>query len=173
MQSSVASVMPGPRINTPPCPDTTMTNRTDVLEPNREILNETVTVISTPEMVLDQRNGVFVSPIRIVRRVSLPPDKIPVEGSSNPFTVMQNTAVGTLLQQHSALLKRLQKPRRQLNRDKFLDIHEQQYLHRKKLEIIQEKLHEDPQNGELLAQECLKKETYLRVLKSSLYLIRQ
>jgi len=85
---------------------------------------------------------------------------------------MQNTAAGNPLQWHSALLKRLQKPLRQLNRDKFSDTHEQQYLHRKKLEIIQEKLHKDPQNGELLAQERLKKEIYLRVLKPSLYLIR-
>jgi len=46
------------------------------------------TIASTVERVLDQRNGVFVSPTRIVHRVSLPPDKMPVEGSSNLVTIL-------------------------------------------------------------------------------------
>ncbi|KAJ8420346.1 hypothetical protein Cgig2_006389 [Carnegiea gigantea] len=44
------------------------------------------TIATTIEQVLDQRNGVFVSPTRIAHRVSLPPDKMSVEESSNPFT---------------------------------------------------------------------------------------
>ena len=41
------------------------------------------------------------------------------------------------------------------------------------MEAIQTQLYEDPQNAELIAEERVIRETYVRVLKSSLFLIRQ
>jgi len=67
----------------------------------------------------------------------------------------------------------LQGPLRKLHRDKFSNLYEQQAIARRQLEIIQKKLHGDPYNVELIDKEKLEREKYLRLMKSSLYLIKQ
>ncbi|KAJ8421497.1 hypothetical protein Cgig2_028517 [Carnegiea gigantea] len=54
-----------------------------------------------------------------------------------------------------------------LHKDKFSDIHEQQYRTRSQLEAIQTQLHEDPQNTELIAEERVIRETYIRQSKQT------
>ncbi|KAJ8433496.1 hypothetical protein Cgig2_018030 [Carnegiea gigantea] len=49
----------------------------------------------------------------------------------------------------------------------------EEHTHRADTCTIQTQLHEDPQNAELIAEERVIRETYVRILKSSLFLIRQ
>ena len=67
----------------------------------------------------------------------------------------------------------LQAPLRKLNRDNFSDLHEQQHLARRQLELIQEQLHVNPQNAGLIEKEKIERERCLRVLQSSMFLIGQ
>ena len=62
---------------------------------------------------------------------------------------------------------------RQLNKDKFGAIHEQQQEARRKLEKVQEQLQLDPQNAKLMKKEKETRGKYMEILHSSLTLIKQ
>ncbi|KAJ8435378.1 hypothetical protein Cgig2_029749 [Carnegiea gigantea] len=70
-------------------------------------------------------------------------------------------------------LKSLKAPLQRLNKDTFHDIHNQQDKHREKLCQVQMKLHKDPLNTGLLQEEEECRAAYLRILKSSLSLMKQ
>jgi len=59
----------------------------------------------------------------------------------------------SLMEQMYDLLKRMKGPLKKLNRDRFSDIHEQQALVRRKLELIQEQLQKNPKDKVLLERE--------------------
>ncbi|KAJ8428274.1 LOW QUALITY PROTEIN: hypothetical protein Cgig2_009973 [Carnegiea gigantea] len=70
-------------------------------------------------------------------------------------------------------LKNLERPLQQLNKDKFRDIHNQQDIHREKLNQVQIQLHKEPQNMRLIQEEKETRAQYLKILKSSLSLMKQ
>ncbi|KAJ8419395.1 LOW QUALITY PROTEIN: hypothetical protein Cgig2_013292 [Carnegiea gigantea] len=70
-------------------------------------------------------------------------------------------------------LQQLQYHLRKLNRDKFADIHEQQRNARGELERVQKEFWANPTNEELLTKEGEYRERYLKLLKSSLSLMKQ
>ena len=80
---------------------------------------------------------------------------------------------GSKMQQVINLFNRLRGPLRELNRDKYADIHEHQRLARLQLEQIQEDLHGKPRDAKLIAKEKKARERYLVILKSPLSLLRQ
>ncbi|KAJ8423194.1 hypothetical protein Cgig2_023385 [Carnegiea gigantea] len=84
----------------------------------------------------------------------------------------QMTYHGTQMQHVYTLLTRIKRPLWQLNRDRYLDIHEQQGITRRKLGMIQEQLQEKPLDRELLSRER-GRDTYMHILHSSLSLIKQ
>jgi len=79
---------------------------------------------------------------------------------------------GTEIHQVWNPLRQLKKPLKKLNKDKYADIHNQQGLARRKLEVVQEMLHKNPRDRDLLDKEQECKETYNRILSSSLSLIK-
>ncbi|KAJ8439071.1 hypothetical protein Cgig2_018465 [Carnegiea gigantea] len=68
----------------------------------------------------------------------------------------QRVFQGTKLQHHCSFLHSLQAP-----------------LRKRQLELIQKQLHIDPHNAGLIEKEKMERERYLRVLQSSMFLIRQ
>jgi len=70
-------------------------------------------------------------------------------------------------------LKDLKTPLRELNKDKFSDIHQQQEIHGAKLLQIQNALHRDPQNMELQQRDETSRNAYLKITRSSLALMKQ
>ncbi|KAJ8427758.1 hypothetical protein Cgig2_006426 [Carnegiea gigantea] len=71
------------------------------------------------------------------------------------------------------ILRSTRGPLRRLNREKFAGIHEQQQIARRELDIAQEKLHKEPINSMLEEEEKACREKYIKILKSSLSLIKQ
>ena len=80
---------------------------------------------------------------------------------------------GSALRGLQQLLTKLRKPFRELNRMKYADIYAQQVKARSELVQIQQQLHGDPGNKDLIAQEDIQRNHYVTITASALALMKQ
>ena len=70
------------------------------------------------------------------------------------------------------ILKSIKTPPRRLNTERFADIHESQHIAKRELEITEEQLQRDPTYMSLQEKEKEYRVRYIKILKSSLSLIK-
>lgn len=80
---------------------------------------------------------------------------------------------GTYMNHLQAILHRLRPLLRKLHKDSFHDIHKQVAIQRQRLEDIQEKLHENPEDIQIINEEKQQRQEYITILHSSLALMKQ